>query len=269
MSDEDNTALNQEAKEEVSPTSTPDVEPKATEEVSEAQPAEETETEENTISEVETPDNEEKSSKKGAQQRIRELNRKAKEAESKAASLEDRLKEYTKGRTPNPAPPNVPNAGVEPLFKPGEESLTAEELNQRLAARDQQILRQAANISYFQQEQAKVYDRIQKEAGEVVNLYPQLNPNNKERFDSDLSDAIVEATEAYVKTNPTGSVKEYVSRLMKPYEKSVNKAVSSQTKTIAKQVAQSAAKPTQVAKSEKDFSDLSIKEMEEQLGIVN
>ena len=262
MPDENNEALNQPAEEAVSETDTPSVEPKASEEVSETSPVEETEPE---LIKTENPDTQ---PKKGAEKRIRELNRKAKDAEAKATSLEDKLKEVTAGQTYGP-PPQLPNSRPEPLFKPGEESLSAEELNQRLAQRDQQILRQAASMSYLQQQQSQNHQKIQQEAVEVVNLYPQLNPNNKERFDSDLSDSITEATESFIKSNPTGSVKAFVKKMMKPYEKAVNKAVSSQTKTIVKQAAETATRPNQVAKSEKNFGELSLKEMEEQLGIVN
>lgn len=257
MSDEDNKALNTQAEEEVSQTPTPEVEPKATEEV---------ETEKSTESDTLT-NQQQSETNKGANQRIRELNERTKQAEERAKSLEERMKELTKQSSYDTyqAPPIQPN---QPLVKPGEE-LSVEELEHRLQQREARLLQQVESRTNLQIQQGKVLENIQKESGEVMAIYPELNPDNKQVFDKDLSDSIVEATMAYVKSNPTGSVKTFVSRLMKPYQKSMNKQIANKTGEIVKQVAESATRPNQITKSEKPFSELSIKEMEEKLGMVN
>ena len=55
---------------------------------------------------------------------------------------------------------------------------------------------------------------------------------------------------------------------MKPYNRAVAKEVGKVTENIAKQVSETALRPTQIATSEKKFEELSIKEMEKQLGVV-
>ena len=56
--------------------------------------------------------------------------------------------------------------------------------------------------------------------------------------------------------------------MMKPYKRAVTKQVGQVTENIAKQVSETATRPTGVASSEKKFEELSLEEMEEKLGTV-
>jgi chromosome segregation ATPase len=256
MSDENDTkALNNVAEGENSETSTPEVKPQATEESVETSEA----TNESDLT---------KQSGKGANNRIRELNARTKQAEERARSLEGKMKELTqKAKYSEIQYPSFNNQANEPLVSPGEE-LTVEQLDQRLQQRDQRLAQQIEARVNLRINQDRYLQNIEKEAIEVMSIYPQLNPDDKKSFDKDLSDSIVAATEAYVQSNPTGSVKQFVSKMMKPYTKSITKQVADKTSEITKQVIESAARPNQVAKTEKPFSELSIKEMEERLGVV-
>ena len=163
--------------------------------------------------------------------------------------------------TPVPSEP-------EPLVAPGETELDPAELERRMAQREQAILAKADQLAQIRLAQEKALERINQESQEVVKKYPQLDPDNKDAFDKELSESIAEATFAYVRNNPTGSVKKFVEKLMKPYQRSVTKKVGEQQEALAKQAAESAVKPTPSPKGEKAFSELSLKEMEERLGKV-
>jgi len=203
------------------------------------------------------------SPKKGAQARIRELHAKAEkaeeratEAETKAQSLAEKLADLT-----GSVEPQVPPAPYFPQAEPGAE-ITSEQYKQ-------DVLQTADALVQLRVKQSEAVNRINNEANEVLRKYPQLDPEN-DAFDKELSDTVSEATEAYVKANPySASVKKFVAKLMKPYERAVAREVSQQSENIAKQVSQTAMRPTQVATTEKEDKDLTIEELEKKYGIVH
>ena len=200
-------------------------------------------------------------SKKGYSARVQELANAKKAAEEKAKSLEDKLAELT-SQIGAPGSFNPYQPQNEPLVREGEE-LTAEELNKRQDAREQRLHQQIE----FRLQQERAINRVNREAGEVVRIYPQLDPNS-EYFDRELSKDVTEAAEEYIKANPQGSVKGFVTKMMKPIAKQVTKEVATETENIAKQVSQSAIRPSQSKAVEKKFEDMTIEEMEAQLGFV-
>jgi hypothetical protein len=204
--------------------------------------------------------------KKGAQARIRELNQKAKLAEERARSLEERLAEVTKpvGFQGTQIPQFNPQ---EPIVADGEE-ISVAELNKRIAAREQSILSQADARAELRQRQSEAVSRINNEAGEVVRNYPELDPDSED-FNKELSDSITEATEAYIRSNPySASVKTFVAKLMKPYKGAVTREAGQVRENIAKQASQTALRPTSVSKQEKTAGEKSIAELEQELGLV-
>ena len=98
-----------------------------------------------------------------------------------------------------------------------------------------------------------------------MKAHPELDPDN-DLFDKDLSDAVTESSLAYVRANPMASIKDHVNRLMKPYKKSLTKAVGKETENLVKQVSETALRPTNVPSTEKSVKDMSIKELEQKLG---
>ena len=108
---------------------------------------------------------------------------------------------------------------------------------------------------------------MNSESLEALRKYPELDPDN-EAFNKELSEAVTESTLAYVKSNPTGSVLAHVSKLMKPYKKSLEKELGRETENLNKKVSEQALRPTTTVKTDKKFKDLTIKEMEEKLGFV-
>jgi hypothetical protein len=254
--DNDQTDVKQGAGEEASISESSLEEPKATEEVEipaepEFEPAgeEEGEVEEPKAETVETP-------KKGAQSRIRELNAKAKSAEEKANSLEQKLAELT-GRVDQ-----APQAQQTPQLDASGE-VTPEQYRQH-------ILGTAQTVVDLKIKQSEAVNRINNEAIEVVREFPQLDPES-DQFDKELSDSVTEATTAYVKVQPyTASPKKFVEKLMKPYQRSVTKEVGKETVNIAKQVSDSATRPTSVStKGGKTYEDMSPQELEKELGIIH
>lgn len=205
--------------------------------------------------------------KKGFQSRVKELNTRAKLAEEKALSLETKLAELTN-----------PTAGVQvqdvPQFNPQEpiiadgEEITVTELNKRIAERDQRLLSQASANSElrFKQEQAII--RINSEASAAIRKHPELDPES-ESYNPKLSKAVTKATEAYVSKNPySASVKDFVDELMIPYKEGVTKEVGQVTENIAKQVSETALRPTSIRKGEKTAEEMPLAELERKLGVV-
>lgn len=154
----------------------------------------------------------------------------------------------------------------QPLVAPGEE-VTIEELNARQAKRDQWLLQQSRNETAFMMQRQQVIERINRESSETEKAYPQLNPDSEE-YDKELSESISQASLAYIRTNPAGSLTKFVDGLMKPYMRSINKSVASQQTEIVKQASQTAMRPNQVPASEKKAQDMDLKELEKKLGVV-
>lgn len=193
--------------------------------------------------------------KKGAQSRIKELAKERDEARLKAQSLADKLAEITGSQQPQGDSPYMPQ------YQPGEE-IDPERLQQ-------DVLKTADAMVTLRIKQNDAVNRINNESRDAIRAFPQLDPES-ESFDKELSETITEAVEAQVRLNPySASVKNIVGKLMKPYQRAVDNGVSQATENIAKQVSETALRPTSVRKEEKSASDLSIAELERKLGIVN
>lgn len=225
-----------------------EVESPATEELPIEEPSEK---EVNEPTGEETPEvSPESEGRKTAQSRIRDLVAEKKQAEAQAEkervradSLADQMRKATQVATPV-----LPN-----LESTNETELTVEDVMRRNDALIQIRLAQQENIH-----------RVNSEATEAITAYPQLNPDS-DSFDAELSEAISTATLAHIQNNPTASVKGFVTSLMKPYQRSLEKQAVGQQETLAKQVSEQAMRPTQVQEQEKPFSELSIEEMEAKL----
>lgn len=255
MNNHDEEALNQTAEVETAVTESPTVEP------NESLPEENPEAEAPSTDEAETEEVQEENdapssrpSKKSAEYRIRELDRKAKDAEERARSLAEQVAELTGG---------VPSYGEMPQYSPQVQPGTEVTPEQYQA----DVARVANSVVELRLRQQQMIDRINRESSETIAKYTQLNPES-DRFDKDLSESVSKATLAFVKANPTGSVKEFVDSLMKPYLRSVTKEVESSKETLARQVSQAAQRPTAIQKTEKSAEEMSISELEAKLGVV-
>lgn len=217
-------------------------------------PTEETQVQETTEAEVEQPTGEatetpsvDEGSKKSAQNRIRELN-------SKVKSLEEQVGEFTGSIDRQRQQPQY-----QPQVQPGQE-VSPEQYQQDVAAR-------ADSIVSLRLEQERVLTRINAESAEAVRAHAELDPTS-DKFDKDLSESISQATLAYVRANPTQSVKKFVDSLMKPYQKSLESAKGQAEVEVAKEQAQAALRPTQTSTTEKSASEMTPRELEKKLGIV-
>jgi hypothetical protein len=251
--EEKNMALNLEGGENT-PDTTPVTERETTEEV-EKSTVESNPTGEETTEE-ETTETGEGSQRKGYSQRIRELNARAKEAEARSRSLVENIEALT-GPEGSRLDSNRP---YQPQVVPGSE-ISPDQYKQ-------DVMRTADSLVQIRLRQQEAISRINEEAIDAVREYPQLDPKS-ERFDKELSESVTAAVEAHVRLNPyQASVGQFVAKLMKPYNRAVTNEVGKVTEKIAKQVSETATRPTQVASGSKKFEELSIKEMEEKLGIV-
>lgn len=172
----------------------------------------------------------------------------------------------TGGATPSVEAPTFPDQN-EPFVQPGEE-IDVTELNRRLLDREQKLIQRTDALFNLRTKQTEAINRINTEATESIKAFPELDPDS-ESFNKELSETVTEAVEALVKSDPYGaSVKKFVSKLMKPYQKAVTNEVGKATETIAKQVSQAALRPTSVRQPEKTAREKTIAELEEELGVV-
>lgn len=192
--------------------------------------------------------------KKGAKRRIKQLLEEKKQLKDENLSLAEQVAELTGAVEEQPVAPVY-----QPQVEPGKE-VSIEQYKQDVA-------KTANSIVDLKLKQERIINRVNTEANQAMAEYPELNPNN-DRYNAELSETVTEAAMAYIKSNPTGSLKKFVDKLMKPYKKAVTKEVGQATENIAKQVSQTAIRPTPAPKGEKKFEDLSIPEMEERLGVV-
>jgi hypothetical protein len=191
--------------------------------------------------------NQEEGEKKetGASKRIQGLVRDKKQLQEKVEDLSTKLETFTQGL--NNYEPNTPNYGE------GERDLTLDDLRA---------------LTRMEIEKEKAINRINNEAKEAISKYPQLDPKS-DSFDPDLNDSVTTAVYHAVRGNPTTSVTSLVDKLMKPFTKSVESAVASEKKELAKQAAESAMRPSShVDKTEKSVEDMSIEEIKEKYGVV-
>ena len=253
-------------------------EPKGVKESGDETANEESPTQEQTTEEVEQPEVKAtaetegeatetvESKKKGYEARVRELNARAKDAEAKAQSLAEKLAELTSGSTTGDF--QIPQYNPqEPLIAAGEE-IDVNELNKRQSEREAKILQQMRAEAELGRKQSEAIGRINNEALDSVRKYPELDPDS-DSYNSELSETVTEAVEAYVKANPySASVLKFVDKLMKPYKGAVTKEVGEASENLAKQVSQGALKPTSIRKVEKTAREKTIEELEQELGIV-
>lgn len=182
---------------------------------------------------------------------VDERNREREEKESLARQVEELTAQLSGGQGNT--------SQYTPQIEPGAE-VTQDQYKQ-------DVVRTAQSIAQLEVAKERLIDRINKEASESMSTHPELDPKS-EVFDKELSDTITESVRAQIQVNPSASVKKLVNNLMKPYRHSVEKKVAEETANVARQVSESALRPTQVKATEKPFNELSEKEMEASLGVV-
>lgn len=213
--------------------------------------------------EPEAPEAEEsdKVSKKSAQGRIKQLNSELKQERLKASQLEEKVNSIMQENETNPFSPinmPMPSPSQGRFAQPN----TNGEISYEDYQRDVQQNAQMAVKAILSQQQLK------QEALDVVREYPELDPNS-DSYDPDLSDAITESVEARHRLSPNFSLRETVTKLMKPYRKAGESVTSSEKRNLVQQVASGAIRPSaNPAPVTKEFEDQSIEEMEAKLGKV-
>lgn len=219
------------------------------------EPKEEIATPEPEVKEVEQED-EKHVDKKGAQSRIRELNAEAKAAKAETESLKKKIAELTTV--------SQPQQTWEQLSQP----LQTDDNGQVDAAEfEKNLLAKASAIAELKLAQQQHIARVNSEAEKVMEKYSVLDPDS-DGYDPELSESVTAAALAYVQANPTQSLKKFVDGLMKPYTRSISKQVGGMQEQLTKQVAETALRPSSAPKSEKNIAEMSMKEMEEKLGLV-
>lgn len=202
---------------------------------------------------------EEPKSKKDYSTRVRELNEKAKAEKARADSLAEQVRKLTQGYDTG-MPQYQYQQEAKQYYNPETGEIDA-------VAFEQNVLSRAQAITNLQIQASRNAERVSREAEETIKSYPELDPDS-DSFDEELSASVSEAGMAYVRANPTQSLKKFVDGLMKPYRRSIENGVGEQREAIAKQVSEKALRPTQSPKGEKPLESLTPEELEERLGRV-
>jgi hypothetical protein len=197
----------------------------------------------------------EESPKKGAQKRIQELVTERNTERERAKSLEQQLAELT-----GSVEPTVPQGQYTPQFDSNEIDPVKYQ---------QEVVKSAVSAAQLVVKQGEAINRINNEATQVIRKYPELDPDNA-AYDPELSEMVTKQTLKLVKAEPyTASPKSIVEELMRPYKRLVTKEVGKARENIAKQVSQTATRPTSVSTGGgKSHQEKSIAELEAELGIV-
>jgi hypothetical protein len=196
----------------------------------------------------------EETSKKGANARIRELSAEKKQIATERDTLAqkvEQLEAISRGLDDNQF-----NA---PTIQPGQE-ITPEQYE----ATVQQKARAAAFLEIKRHE---TINNLKQGLKEGILENPELQPGS-DVFDPELSDSISEDEENFIKVNPLGDVKKFISKKMKPFRKAQELSAGEASREVAKQSSERATRPTAHQGGEKPFESLSLEEMEQQLGKV-
>lgn len=188
---------------------------------------------------------------KGAEKRIHDLVDERDQYKQKVEDLSSKLAEYTAGT-------QVP--GEYPTYQPANGASQGEE--RELTIDD---LRAIARIEV---EKERTVNRINAEATETQKLYPSLDQTS-DQFDPDINEAVTTAVWLEIQKDPSKSVKKLTERYMKPYLKAAERAVGDEKATLAKQVSETALRPSTIKGTDKKAADKSIEELEAELGIVH
>jgi hypothetical protein len=211
----------------------------------------------------------EESKKKGFSERVRQVVNEKNEYKQRYESLAAQMAKVTGNQPDNGNQPVAPfsQAEDEPIIKPGEE-IDGVELNRRLQVNNQKTLQKAVAAAQLISKQGEAISRINSESREAIMTYPELNPES-ETFNKELSDIVTEAVEEHAKSDPfNASVKKKVASLMKLYKGVVAKEIGQATENIARQVSETALRPTSIRKPEKAAADKTIAELEAELGVI-
>lgn len=189
---------------------------------------------------------------RSAKSRIRELANERREEKQHVNSLKDQLNEFgLQDQWDQPM--------YEPKVEPGQE-LSVDQYKQ-------DVLQTADSLVELKLRARDNGNRIKSEINDAVSEYTMLDPK-QDSFDEDLSEGVTDSVRNFIKANPTGNVRGFIDKLMKPYQKSVEREVAKREGTVAKQVSQTALRPSQVKATSKKFEEMDLSEMEAKLGKV-
>lgn len=137
------------------------------------------------------------------------------------------------------------NSQLEDEFdiQPGQE-LTVEQMKEMLSKAEQRGESRAAGLVDMKFAQREALDKVRKGSRKALKEFPVLDPNNKEGFNKELSDAITGVISDKVRSNINTDVFTEVQKLMKPYEKAIQQASAREKETMAKQIAETASRPS-------------------------
>jgi hypothetical protein len=187
----------------------------------------------------------------GAEKRIHTLVDERDKERQKAQDLEQKLTELTSG-VETPAR-NIPQyQPAEGASQGGERELTLDDLRA---------------IARLEVEKERTVNRINTQAIEAIKLNPELDKKS-DQFDSEINEAVTTAVWLEIQKDPSKDVLKLTEKYMRPYRKAAEKAVGAEKEELTRQVNDEALHPNVIKPVDKKFEDKSIKEMEEELGVV-
>lgn len=119
-----------------------------------------------------------------------------------------------------------------------------------------------------QEERQNTIRQFESDVAAVENTYKQLNPDDKDNFDPDLTERLVALYEQASDTNPKLRLKDFVDGVMDLSQRSATKSTADIQESLARQAAQGAVAPSTSARAEKSIEEMTDAEIEAKYGIV-
>jgi hypothetical protein len=158
--------------------------------------------------------------------------------------------------------PQVPNTDI-----PYDTELTVEQYQQQVARQAEMIA--DLKLQQFEQKQLakERADNFERDVDNIERKYPELNADGNQ-YDPALSNKIASMYEKLSNKNPDIRLKDIVEDVMDVATRQSNRSDAKVKASVAQAAAETTLKPDTTSKDtdKKDFSSLSLDEMEQQLG---
>jgi hypothetical protein len=231
-----------------------------------------TPSQEQTDSTVEVPSEESEvvsdESTEGASETVttdEEASKRSPRQEKRFAKMSSKIRELSEQQS-KPVDPMF-GAYDQPYQQPYQEANQSYDYTQDVA-RQAEMIADLKLQQYEQKQQARqIAENFERDVDLIERKYPELNADG-DKYDSALSNKIASMYEKLSGKNPDIRLRDIVDDVMEVATRQSNRANADVSASVAKAAAEQTIKPdaSTPTKGSKDFTELSLKEMEEQLG---
>lgn len=194
-----------------------------------------------------------------------ELGKRSQRQEKRFAQMSSKIRELSEQTAQQPT--NYFGQEANPYQQPYQDVNQGYDYNQEVA-RQAEMIADLKLQQFEQKQQAKqIAENFERDVDLVERKYPELNADG-DKYDSALSNKIASMYEKLSAKNPDIRLRDIVDDVMDVASRQTNRANAEVSASVAKAAAETTLKPdtTSNESGKKDFSELSLDEMEQQLG---